>query len=181
MVVSTIDFLNQNGIKRRLTVPYTPQQNGVAERKNQTLVEMARCMIIQSGLPSSFCAEAIRTANYIRNRCVTTSLSKKTPHEIWLRKIPDLSNLRIFGEAGHYLDKDPKKGKFDPTGIRCQFTGYDDEAKGYRVWVPSEQKVIIVNAVKFLGKMKFENKANDGVLTKSKDIVKEFASVDQNL
>lgn len=59
------DFLKQEGIKHELTVEYTPQQNGVAERKNRTLVEMARCMMIQSGLPASFWAEAVLTANHI--------------------------------------------------------------------------------------------------------------------
>lgn len=69
---STLDALfKEHGIRRRLTVPHTPEQNGVAERRNRTLVEAARCMIIQSGLPASFWAEAISTANYIRNQCVT--------------------------------------------------------------------------------------------------------------
>lgn len=62
-------FLEENGIKQRLSIPYNPEQNGTAERKNRTLLEMARCLLIQSGLPSSFWAEAVSTANYIRNRC----------------------------------------------------------------------------------------------------------------
>jgi hypothetical protein len=65
------DFLKQEGIRHELTVEYTPQQNGVAERKNRSLVETASCLMIQSGLSASFWAEAILTANHIRNRDVT--------------------------------------------------------------------------------------------------------------
>ena len=61
------NYLSSQGIQRRLTVPYTPEQNGVSERKNRTLVEIARCMLIHSGMPKSFWAEAVATANYLRN------------------------------------------------------------------------------------------------------------------
>lgn len=74
------NFLKKNGIERRLTVMHTPEQNGIAERKNRTLVEMARCLMIQSKLTTSFWGEAINTANYIRNRCPTSSLGGKTPY-----------------------------------------------------------------------------------------------------
>ena len=107
-------YLSEQGVRRRLTVPYTPQQNGVAERKNRTLMEMARCMLIQSRLSTSFWAEAVFTANYIRNRCISKSLDKKTPYTIWHGEAPNLRGLRTFGEAGHYLHKDPCLGKTDP-------------------------------------------------------------------
>lgn len=145
------DYLKEEGIGRRLTTPHTPQQNGVTERKNRTLVEMARCMLTQSGLPRSFWAEAIMTANYVRNRCITNVLHGKTPFEIWTKKRPNIENLRIFGELAYVLDKNPSKGKFDPRGIKCLFVGYDTSAKGYRVWVPSEQKIKISRDVKFFG------------------------------
>lgn len=71
-------FLTANGIKRQLSVAYTPQQNGVAERANRTLVEMARSMLVHSDMDKSFWAEAIRTAAYSRNRCVTRTLVENT-------------------------------------------------------------------------------------------------------
>lgn len=77
------NFLDEHGIKRRLTTPYTPQQNGTAERKNRTLVETARCLLMDSNLPPSFWVEATATANHIRNRCISTSLEGKTPYELW--------------------------------------------------------------------------------------------------
>lgn len=75
-------FLNKNVITRRLSVPYNPQQNGVSERKNRTLMETARCLLMQSGLPPSLWGEAVNTANYIRNRCPTSSLNGRTPYEV---------------------------------------------------------------------------------------------------
>lgn len=75
------EYLKTQGIQRRLTTAYTPEQNGVAERKNRTLVDSARCLLLQSGLPLSFWAEAIFTANHIRNRYPTKRLDGRTPHE----------------------------------------------------------------------------------------------------
>ena len=80
------EFLSQQGIRRRLTASHTPQQNGVVERKKRTLAEMAHCMCIQSGLPESFWAEAVSTANFIRNCCLTKTLKKKTLYELWNEK-----------------------------------------------------------------------------------------------
>lgn len=129
------------GIQQRLTTPYTPQQNGVAERRNRTLVESARCMLLESGMPNSFWAEAIATANYIRNRCITKALPDGTPYERWTKKQPDVSHLRTFGERVFILDKTPNKGKFEPRGLQGIFVGYPENSKGYRVWIPSERKI----------------------------------------
>jgi transposase InsO family protein len=79
-------YLEKHGIKHEMTVAYTPEQNGVAERRNRTLVEMARCMMIQSQLSPSFWAEAISTANYLRNRCPSRSINGQTPHKLWTGK-----------------------------------------------------------------------------------------------
>lgn len=75
------NLLKDRGITRRLTVPYNPEQNGVAERRNRTLLDMARCLLAQSGLPPKFWAEAVNTANYIRNRCPSKSLQGLTPYQ----------------------------------------------------------------------------------------------------
>jgi len=74
--------LKESDIQRRLTVPYTPEQNGVAERKNRTLVETARCLLKQSGLPITFWAEAVNTVNYIQNRCIIKALNGQTPYKL---------------------------------------------------------------------------------------------------
>ncbi|XP_076686075.1 uncharacterized protein LOC143378147 [Andrena cerasifolii] len=82
------EFLKKEGITRELTVEYTPQQNGVSERLNRTLVEMARCLLMQAELPITLWAEAIGTAAYIRNRCPTTANQETTPHEVWTGEKP---------------------------------------------------------------------------------------------
>ncbi|XP_076395897.1 uncharacterized protein LOC105663718 [Megachile rotundata] len=81
---SEMDQILKNcGIQRRLTIPHIPEQNGIAECKNRTLIERARCLLAQSGLPTYFWAEAINTSNYIRNRCITKILNEHTPYELW--------------------------------------------------------------------------------------------------
>jgi len=91
------EFLTEHGIGRRLAITHTPEQNGVAERRNCTLVETARCLLIQSGLPPSFWGEAVNTANSIRNRCPSKSLNRKTPYEKWTGRVPDVRHLRELG------------------------------------------------------------------------------------
>lgn len=133
-VNATIDeFLKKRGIIRRLTIPYYPQQNGVAERRNHTLVEMARCLLLQSGLPPSFWAEAVNTANYIRNRCPSKSLDGRTPFEALSEKIPDVSHFRKFGQRVFVLCNKPGIGKLDSRGVTGIFVGYSDSSKGYRI------------------------------------------------
>lgn len=143
-------ILRDAGIRNRLTAPYTPQQNGVSERKNRTLIESARCLLIDSKLPKTFWGEAVSTACYLRNRCPTKSLEFGTPHEKWIGKRPDLRHLRKFGLKVYCLDKRPHKDKLEPRGIEGIFIGYATNAKAYRVWVPSERKVRITRDVRFM-------------------------------
>ena len=78
-------------------VPYTPQQNGVVERKNCTLKEMANCMIQSKGLSLKYWVEAIKCTNYIVNRTLTKALKNITQEEAWTKIKPDLSHFRVFG------------------------------------------------------------------------------------
>jgi len=87
-------LLKSEGIKHQTSVPYTPQQNGVAERANRTLVEMARCMITESSSPEFLWSEAISAATYLRNRCCTKVLNNKTPFEAWHGRKPAHSELK---------------------------------------------------------------------------------------
>lgn len=143
-------ILKEFGIRCRLSAPHIPQQNGLAERKNRTLIESTRCMLNESGLLKSFWAEAIATANYVRNRCVTKYLGKKTPHEILTHKRPNVSHLQKFGVKAYVLDQTPNKDKFAPKGIEGIFVGYFDTSKAYRIWIPFEKKVRTSRNVKFL-------------------------------
>jgi hypothetical protein len=146
------DFLKQEGIRHELTVEYTPQQNGVAERKNRSLVETARCLMIQSGLSASFWAEAILTANHIRNRCPSRSLRGEIPFKMWTRRTPIVSYFRKFGTTAFALDKTPRKGQFDSRSKKCIFIGYSVQSKAYRLWDPEARKVIRSRDITFTGR-----------------------------
>lgn len=156
------NFLREHGIKRQLTIPYTPQQNGVAERANRTLVEMARTMIIHSGLSEGFWAEAVRTSSYIRNRTTTKILQDQTPYEIWNGYKPAVGHLKVFGVKAVVLDKTSTK-KFAPKGTECVMIGYSETSKAYRLFNPNNSKVIVARDVVFF-ENKFDDKINVGMI-----------------
>jgi len=144
------DLLKNFGIQRRLSVPYNPEQNGLAERKNRTLLDMARCLLIDAGLPPRFWAEAVNTANYLRNRCPTTCLDGKSPYEVWHGKPPNVSHLREFGCKVYCLDTSTGRSKLEARSTEGVLVGYSETSKGYRVWVPADRKVTINRNIKFL-------------------------------
>lgn len=141
-------YLEQFGIKRQLSVPYTPQQNGVAERANRTLVEMARTMMVHSGVAEFLWAEAVCTAAYIRNRSTTKALKNKTPFECWSGKKPTVSHFKIFGCKAVALDK-TQSNKFIAKGKDCIFVGYSLYSKAYRLYDPEAKRIFEARDVKF--------------------------------
>ena len=138
------DFFKDQGIARHRTVRNTPQQNGVAERMNQTLLARARCMLSNAGLARRFWSEAVATACYLINRSPHTGIGCKTPFEVWSRKAADYSDLRVFGCVAYYHVDD---GKLEPTTKKGVFMGYGTGVKGYRIW--SDNKVILSRSVVF--------------------------------
>lgn len=155
------ELLKENGIQRRLTVPYTPQQNGLAERKNRTLIETARSLMLQSGVPSKFWAEAINTANYIRNRCISKSLNGTSPYKIWTGRVPNVRYFQIFGTKAFILNKEQNKDKFSSRSKECMFIGYSEESKAYRLWDGNEKKVLVSRDVVFTEEFPFISKFED--------------------
>ena len=93
------EFCNSHGIKKELTTTYTPQQNEVAERKNRTMVEMARCMLREMCLPNMYWVDAIHSAIYILNRSSTNMVKYSTPYESWFYRNPNVSHFKIFGST----------------------------------------------------------------------------------
>ncbi|KAG8488507.1 hypothetical protein CXB51_016436 [Gossypium anomalum] len=113
------------GIVRHLTVRHTPQQNGVIERMNRTIMEKVRCMLSNANLPKSFWAEAASTACFFINRSTSVAIEKKTPQEVWSGNPANYSNLKIFGcPADAHVDN----GKLEPRSIKCIFLGYKAES-----------------------------------------------------
>ena len=142
-------FCKENGIRRELTQAHIPQQNGVSERRNRTIMERARSISHDSNLPTYLWTEAVSHAIYLINHSPTRANSGETPEERYSGIIPDISNLRIFGcIALVHIPKEHRK-KLDSKTQTCIFLGFDSETKGYRLFDHHRQKVIISREVIF--------------------------------
>ena len=130
-----IEYCESNGIFHSFSAPRTPQQNGVVERKNRTLQDMARTMLNEHNLPTYFWAEAMSTACYIANRFYIRSILEKTPFEIYFGKKPNISYFKAFGCKCfiHNNGKD-NLGKFDAKSDEGIFLGYSNVSKAFRVY-----------------------------------------------
>ncbi|GKB85488.1 retrovirus-related pol polyprotein from transposon TNT 1-94 [Tanacetum coccineum] len=129
-----IEFCGSKGIKREYSNARTPQQNGVAERKNRTLIEAARTMLADSFLPNTFWAEAVSTACYVLNRVLVTKPHNKTPYELVTGKIPIISYIRPFGCHVTILNTIDHLGKFDGKSDEGFLVGYSLQSKAFRVY-----------------------------------------------
>ncbi|CAL9028169.1 unnamed protein product, partial [Prunus brigantina] len=143
------EFLEKNGIKHQLTARYTPQQNGVAERKNRTIMDMVRCMLKLKNLPKYFWAEAVACAVYILNRSPSRSVNGRTPYEVWSGRKPNIQHLRVFGCIAYSHVPDHIRKKLDEKAEKCIFIGYSTVTKGYKLYNPKTEKVIISRDVTF--------------------------------
>ncbi|CAJ2639360.1 unnamed protein product [Trifolium pratense] len=144
-----LKYCEDNGIRRQLTVPRSPQQNGVAERKNRTILEMARSMLKSKRLPKELWAEAVACAVYLSNRSPTRSMLGKTPQEAWSGRKLGISHLRVFGSIVHAHIPDEKRSKLDDKSEKYIFIGYDANSKGYKLYNPDTGKTIISRNVIF--------------------------------
>ncbi|GJV13798.1 ribonuclease H-like domain-containing protein [Tanacetum coccineum] len=127
-------FCEMKGIKREFSVARTPQQNGVAERRNRTLIEAARTMLVDSKLPTTFWAEAVNTACYVLNRVLVIKPHNKTPYEL-IRGRPLLIDfMKPFGCPVTILNTRDHLGKFDRKADEGFFVGYSVVSKAIRVF-----------------------------------------------
>ncbi|GJZ18236.1 putative ribonuclease H-like domain-containing protein [Tanacetum coccineum] len=149
------EFCGQKGIKKEYSVARTPQQNGVAERKNRTLIEAARTMLADSLLPTVFWAEAVNTACYVLNRVLVTKPHNKTPYELIIGRAPSISFMRPFGCLVTILNTLDPLGKFDGKAEEGFLVGYSVNSKAFRVFNTETRKVEENLHVNFL-----ENKPN---------------------
>ena len=143
------EWLKTKGIRHETTVPKTPQQNGVSERQNRTVIESARSMLHFANQPTELWAEATNCAVYVLNRVVAKGLDGKTPYEIWKGRKPNLSHLRIFGCTAYAHIPHDERAKFDPKAIKCCFVGYCETQKAFRLWDPIKRKLRISRDVVF--------------------------------
>ncbi|KAK9054827.1 hypothetical protein SSX86_025906 [Deinandra increscens subsp. villosa] len=158
-------YCKLKGIQRHLTVAGNPQQNGLVERMNRTLLNKVRCMLVSSGLPKKFWAEAVVTAAYLVNRSPSTAINLKTPMEIWSGHKGDYKDLKVFGTLAY---AHIKEDKLSARAVKCIFLGYPSGGvKGYKLWKLDEgsPRILISRDVLFK-----ENIYYKDVLNKSIDV-----------
>ncbi|KAG7551914.1 Zinc finger CCHC-type superfamily [Arabidopsis thaliana x Arabidopsis arenosa] len=143
------DFCNSTGIKRHLTAPYSPQQNGVVERRNRTLMGMTRSIMKHMNVPNYLWGEAVRHATYLINRVATRTLVNQTPYEVFKSKKPNISHLRIFGCIGFAKTETAHLKKLDDRSRMLVHLGTEPGSKAYRLLDPSRKKIIISRDVVF--------------------------------
>ncbi|KAH9779134.1 hypothetical protein KPL71_007611 [Citrus sinensis] len=128
---------------------YTPQQNGVAEWKNRTVMNLVQCMLYEKKLPKTFWPEAVNWAFYVLNRCPTFAVMNQTPEEAWSGRKPSVEHFRIFGCVAYVHIPEAKRKKLDAKSTTCVLLGVSEESKAYRLYDPVAKKIIISKDVVF--------------------------------
>ncbi|PIK57781.1 hypothetical protein BSL78_05307 [Apostichopus japonicus] len=139
-------LLVKNHIKHEKSAPYSPHQNGTAERAWRSLFEMARCLLLQSQLPKALWTYAVMFSAYVRNRCYNSRL-QKTPFELFTGQKPNISGMHVFGTICYAYIQNKKK--LDARSERGIFIGYDKGSPAYLVYFPESQLIKRVRCVKF--------------------------------
>lgn len=142
-------FCESEGIKRHLTAPYSPQQNGVVERRNRTLMEMTRSCLKHMSVPNYLWGEGVRHSTYLLNRVATRTLNDRTPYEAYRGKKPNISHLRTFGCICYAKIDSKMLKKLDDRSRMLVHLGTEPGSKAYRLFDPQSQKIIVSRDVIF--------------------------------
>lgn len=136
-------YCASKGIVRELPPPYTPERNGIAERRNRSLLDITRCLLLDKQLPGYLWGEAIKAAAEILNLRSTKRHPDKTPEELFTGKKPSISHLKIFGSPAFAHVPKVARSKLAPRSEQCILLSFDNAAKAYRCFRPSTRKVFI--------------------------------------
>jgi hypothetical protein len=128
------EFCDECGIKREYTIPRTPQQNGVVERKNRTVQEMARSMMNEKNISQTYWVEAIHTTFHVLNKSHLRPQSDKTPYELWFGRPTSIKHFRVSGSKCYIKNNDENLEKYDDRADEGIFLGYTTNNKGYRFY-----------------------------------------------
>lgn len=128
------EYYEELGVNHHLTAPYSPQQNGVVERRNQTVVGMTRSLLKSMQVPARFWGEVVTTAVYLLNRASTKSVSGMTPYEAWYEKKPSVEHLLTFGCVAHVKKIGGHLPKLGDRSSPMVFIGYEAKSKAYRMY-----------------------------------------------
>jgi hypothetical protein len=143
------DYCKHHGIKRQFTTRYTPQQNGIAERKNRTIMNMARSMLKGRNVSHEFWGDAVACAVHVMNRSPTKIVKNRVPEKAWSGMTCNVSHFRVFGCVAYaHVPKQLRK-KLDDRSEKCIFLGYGEQTKAYKLYNPITKKVILSRDVLF--------------------------------
>jgi hypothetical protein len=137
-----MDYCSNHGIKRKFFVARTPQQNGVVERKNETVQEMTRTMIMDSKLTDIFWTQVVHTIVHIQKRVMLRKNTDKTPYELWKGRPTNVKHFRFFGRKCYIKREDGKMGKFDSRVDKGILVGYSSTRKAYKCYNLRLNKVV---------------------------------------
>jgi hypothetical protein len=137
-----MDYCSSHGIKRQFSIARTPQQNGVVERKNMTVQEMARTMLMDSKLTDIFWTQTMHTIVHIQNRLMLRNNTDKTPYELWKGRPTNVKHFRVFGSKCYIKREDGRMGKFDSRVDKGVLVGYSSTRKEYKCYNLRLNKVV---------------------------------------
>lgn len=143
------DYCLELGLQHQRTNIYTPQQNGVAERYNRTMMNHVKTINNTAGLPYSFWGEALMAATYIKNRLPTRYNKETTPIELWTGIKPSVAHCKIYGCLAYAYMPDVKRSKLDNSASEAIMLGYATGTKGYRLLIIDTMKIIETRSAKF--------------------------------
>lgn len=154
-------FCEEHGIKRQLTAAYTPQQNGVAKRRNRTIMNMVRCLLTEKNMPKMFWPEAAKWTCHVLNRSMTNAVKDMVPEECWSGIKPSVSYFRVFGCIGHVHIPEQRRIKLDNRSRKCVLLGVSEESKAYRLYDPISGQIVVSRDVIFEEEEKWDWSADE--------------------
>lgn len=142
-------FCEEAGINRHFSAPYSPQQNGVVERRNRTLIEMARSLLKEMKMPNYLWGEAVRHSTYLLNRLPTRAVTGITPYEAWSNNKPSIDHIRVFGCLAHMKEPSVNLKKLDDRSRTVVYLGKEPGVKAYRLLDPDTKRIYVSRDVVF--------------------------------
>ena len=168
-------YCTSQGIIHEITTPYTPQHNGLVERRNNSLLDMTRSMLKEKKLPHEFLGEIVNIAAYILNRCPTKKLKNQVLEEIWSGRKPSINHLKVFGSICYKHVPDARRKKFEDKSEAMILIGYHNTG-AYMLLDPQSKKIAIGRDVKVI-----EHEYRDWNLDKCRVFEKQVIIEDERI
>ena len=141
-------FYNDKGIKRQIVAPRTPPQNGIAKRRNRSLIDCARTLMMEKNVALKYQREVVSTSFYTTNRVQIKKGTNATPFELWYGHSPNVKNFKVFG-CKCYILKESRNGKFDAKSDEGIFLGYSTRGKAYKCLNTNTNEIVQCSNVNF--------------------------------